>query len=104
VRIPRFADQAFAAMTTVGMEVYVYDDYFLTRAPGTSSLHARTALFSRPASRFFERQDLFSQNLSARIFGGFSMDSYIAPQSPAPLSPLFAVHTATISGSYLNSI
>lgn len=65
VRVPRYADQALNHMLSVGMKVFVYDDHFLTRAPGTNTMAARTSWFAPAKGRLFEGQGLFARDIFA---------------------------------------
>jgi Putative peptidoglycan binding domain/L,D-transpeptidase catalytic domain len=76
VRIPRYADQQFGGMTRIGMEVYVYDDNFLTREPGENT-GARTGWFT-PAR---------TTSLFKPVGGLFSRMSYASLSTPFDWSP-----------------
>jgi len=65
VRVPRYADQALNHMLSIGMKVYVYDDNFLTRAPGENNA-GRTNWFTPVPASLFQPADIFSRSVFAK--------------------------------------
>lgn len=101
VRIPRYADQAFEGLTRIGMEVYVYDDNFLTRAPEINGQYAKTNWFTLREAPLFETRDIFSRNVlafnmpraittGAAYLAGTGLQFTAWPNNPVPVSTFVA--------------
>lgn len=83
VRIPRYADRQFGGMTRIGMEVYVYDDNFLTRFPGAGEAK-RTNLFTPVrAGMFVPVGGLFSRLSYATLVSPFDWGPKPSVEPPA---------------------
>jgi hypothetical protein len=95
VRVPRYADAALMRLLPVGMEVYVYDKYFLAARPEMKPETALNSWFT-PVDRVFDGQKLFSRDLIVSAI--FDQNWRESPNlaSGGAIAPLWAISSTPV--------